>query len=763
MIWVNRKTVTMDPEEKPASKAVPTENPVYVPSGGDSPAGDQTIAADAALVAKDLPALAVEIPAMPTQATLTSPTAVPVVGRNGTQIGTITLPAGTTVSAEKEDQASEKTLIKTNIGETWVNSTHIQIKPVTVSSTNPSRLTEWPQWRGPQRNGVAYFSPSLANAWPHAGPKRVWTASPVSVIAGPYAGGHSSPVIAGGKVYQYIADKEGRHDIVICLDSAHGTTKWIRRFEAPYRLMHGASGTPCIADNRVYIMGGRNAYCLDANTGNPFWLRISLMNRNPNFPGDYLQEESSSFVVGEGVAAVVVDKFAGIDLATGKTLWTTPSPGGYALAMASAVFWSHEGKNYLIYNGATRICCVNPSNGKVVWEVTGDGPGGDHVHTPVVLNDYLICFWRGKLGFYHLSLDGPQCFYEASMTDKHSSPIAFKNRAYFVGCPDKMSSTAVVCHNLETGAIIWRRPVKNPEYSSPILADNKIFLLTDQGKKLTMIDALNGVLLGECPIDAKPWTSPAYAMGCLFVRKPDDGISCYDLTAKNNVSTSQTIECEGLKVTAASPDLRDCLKMASGNKKRLTPRGGRVWTFYAQRFLSDENRSIPIRNLCLRLPMAYPLASASRREATRTSPHVPEASAQRHFLCSQEWLSLAHAAKRFSDLENRLPPLSMLVAFGVAGEHQCAPAPNAAAIGGQKQTAHRRDHRQPKRALQRARRAGWLRCGQKDQGAQTLRLCRYTGLASGRGHYPGQHHRTLRSQGASSTCSPQSSAQNDLG
>ena len=191
--------------------------------------------------------------------------------------------------------------------------------------------------------------------------------------------------------------------------------------------------------------------------------------------------------------------------------------------------------------------------------------------------------------------------------------------------------------------------------------------------------------------------------------------------------------------------------------------GGGVWTYYAQRFLSDENRSIPIRNQCLRLPMACPLASASRREATRTSPHLPEAGARRHFLCSQEWLSLAHAAKRFSDLENRLPPLSMLVAFGVAGEYQCAPAPNAEAIGGQKQTTQRRDHRQPKRALQRTRRAGGLRCGQKDQGPQTLRLRRYTGLASGRGHYPGQHHRTLRSQGASSTCSPQLSAQKDLG
>ncbi|MEI6072399.1 MAG: PQQ-binding-like beta-propeller repeat protein [Verrucomicrobiae bacterium] len=444
-------------------------------------------------------------------------------GNHGAAIGTSRFAQGLSGQAFELNGLDEA--IKTAI-DTQVDKANAQ------SDSN----SEWPQWRGPERNGAASFSPTLANAWPPNGPKKIWSSKPVSITPGPYAGGHSSPVIAGGKVYQYVADREGRHDIVMCLDAAHGTTKWTRRFEAPYKLMHGASATPCIVDNRVYIMGGRNAYCLDANTGTTVWLRVPLMTLAPNFPGDYLQEVSSSFVVGEGVAAVVVDKCAGLDLATGKTLWTTPSPGGYALAMTSPAFWSHEGQKYLIYGGTLRMCCVNPSNGNVVWEVTGDGQGGDHAHTPVVLDDYLICFWQGKLGIYRVSLDGPQCLYEAPMADKHSSPIAFKNRVYFVGCPDRISSTAVVCYNLETGELIWSHSVKNPEYSSPFLADNKIFLLTDQGKRLAMLDALNGKLLGECPIDAKPWASPAFAMGCLFVRKHDDGISCYDLTAKNNVS-----------------------------------------------------------------------------------------------------------------------------------------------------------------------------------------------------------------------------------
>ena len=60
---------------------------------------------------------------------------------------------------------------------------------------------DWPQWRGPLRNGVALVSPSLANSWPAVGPRLLWRAD--RLMNGGKATGDSSPVVAGGRVYLY--------------------------------------------------------------------------------------------------------------------------------------------------------------------------------------------------------------------------------------------------------------------------------------------------------------------------------------------------------------------------------------------------------------------------------------------------------------------------------------------------------------------------------------------------------------------------------
>src|SRR5260221_262578 len=80
---------------------------------------------------------------------------------------------------------------------------------------------DWPQWRGPDRNGVAPESPPLADAWPITGPKLVWQNERLM-----HAGvetGHSSPVIADGRVFLYgnwmDGTRAGANDAVACLDA----------------------------------------------------------------------------------------------------------------------------------------------------------------------------------------------------------------------------------------------------------------------------------------------------------------------------------------------------------------------------------------------------------------------------------------------------------------------------------------------------------------------------------------------------------------
>ena len=67
-----------------------------------------------------------------------------------------------------------------------------------------ARAGDWPQWRGPERTGVARAGPALTESWPEDGPPRLWQSE---AIPGGGDGGYGSPVVAGGRVYLYVAWK----------------------------------------------------------------------------------------------------------------------------------------------------------------------------------------------------------------------------------------------------------------------------------------------------------------------------------------------------------------------------------------------------------------------------------------------------------------------------------------------------------------------------------------------------------------------------
>ncbi len=60
---------------------------------------------------------------------------------------------------------------------------------------------DWPQWRGPSRDGIVLDSPPLLEAFPKDGPRKLWQSEPIP--GGEYNGGFAQPVVAGGKVFVF--------------------------------------------------------------------------------------------------------------------------------------------------------------------------------------------------------------------------------------------------------------------------------------------------------------------------------------------------------------------------------------------------------------------------------------------------------------------------------------------------------------------------------------------------------------------------------
>src|SRR5262249_25088193 len=135
---------------------------------------------------------------------------------------------------------------KTNVQRHLHYLKHAAIVFVLVIASRTSRA-DWPQWRGPHRDGVStdFVVPA---PWPRALKER-WTI--------PVAEGHSSPLLANGKLSLHT--RQNNDEVVRCLDAAEGTELWQATYPAPYEMdpaarSHGKGpkSTPTLSDAKLY-------------------------------------------------------------------------------------------------------------------------------------------------------------------------------------------------------------------------------------------------------------------------------------------------------------------------------------------------------------------------------------------------------------------------------------------------------------------------------------------------------------------------------
>src|SRR5437870_873655 len=148
-----------------------------------------------------------------------------------------------------------------------------------VSTATLAIAGDWPQWLGPNRDGV-WRESGILDRFPKDGPKIRWRT--------PIAGGYASPAIAGGKGYvtDRAIDKGERHkkgkgpivgkERVLCLDEKTGKILWTHEYTCTYRVGYpaGPRTTPVVHEGKVYTLGTMgDLLCLDADKGTLLWQR----------------------------------------------------------------------------------------------------------------------------------------------------------------------------------------------------------------------------------------------------------------------------------------------------------------------------------------------------------------------------------------------------------------------------------------------------------------------------------------------------------
>ena len=125
--------------------------------------------------------------------------------------------------------------------------------------------TDWPQFRGPNRNGFSSQT-GLLKKWPDGGPPKLWT-------VGGLGNGFSSPSVAAGRVYG-LGYRDGK-EVIWALKEADGSRLWETPFADTVQVggqNNGSASTPTYHDGRVYALGlGGELVCADAASGKIVW------------------------------------------------------------------------------------------------------------------------------------------------------------------------------------------------------------------------------------------------------------------------------------------------------------------------------------------------------------------------------------------------------------------------------------------------------------------------------------------------------------
>ena len=230
-----------------------------------------------------------------------------------------------------------------------------------VAPTNGSGV--WPGFRGPGLSGATTATVPLARSWEGGGPRVVW-----SVEAGE---GYAGAAIRNGRVYLMDYDHEKKQDALRCLSLADGREIWRFTYPVSVKRNHGMSRTvPVVTDRWVVAIGPKcHVVCVDAISGELKWGMDMVRQFGTKVPQWYAGQ--CPLVDGDRLILAPAGKealLAAVDLASGRVLWQTPNPNGWAMTHSSITPFDFNGRREYAYCASVGVVGVDAATGALLWE-----------------------------------------------------------------------------------------------------------------------------------------------------------------------------------------------------------------------------------------------------------------------------------------------------------------------------------------------------------------------------------------------------------
>ncbi|HEV8189173.1 MAG TPA: PQQ-binding-like beta-propeller repeat protein [Pyrinomonadaceae bacterium] len=381
---------------------------------------------------------------------------------------------------------------------------------------------DWPQWRGPNRDGISKET-GLLKQWPAEGPPLVWKASGAG-------GGYSSFSVANGKLYTM--GLRGEREYVVAFDVATGKEAWSTPHGSAFRNDRGDGprGTPTVDGDRVYALGGSgDLTALDARTGKIVWSKNVLkefggsnitwgISESPLVLGDKVLVNPG----GPGASIVALNK------ANGALIWKSQSDkAGYSSAIPVEV----NGTTQVVFFTAERAVGLDAKDGRLLWEYGKPANNVANVATPIARGNrvFISSDYDTGGGVVEIKADNKaqEVWFTKNMRNHHSSSVLIGDYLY------GFSSAILTAIRFDTGEIAWRD--RSVGKGSLVYADGNLYCFSENGVVGLVEATPTGykekgrfrIAQGNLPT----WTHPVVVGGRLYLRDQDT-IYAYDVRSK---------------------------------------------------------------------------------------------------------------------------------------------------------------------------------------------------------------------------------------
>jgi outer membrane protein assembly factor BamB len=394
------------------------------------------------------------------------------------------------------------------------------------------RAENWPQWRGPSRNGISTeknlpvkWSTTENVAWKLAMP--AWSGS--------------TPVIWGTRIFLNVADDvkspEATNLHLWCVDRDTGTLLWQRPLGGgnhQSRKQNMSTPSPVTDGAHVWVMTGTGILKAFDFSGTEVWMRdiqkeYGRFGLNWGYGSSPLMHGDALYVqVLHGMKTDDPSYLLRIDKATGRTVWRVERPTRARMespdAYTTPALLQYGNSTEIVLTGGDVVTGHDPETGKELWRANGLNPTNDAnyriVASPVTFGDLIIAPTRER-PMLVLKAGGRGDVTTSNLLWTFDSgpdvptPVTDGKYTYVVN-----DRGIMFCLDARSGREFYGRQRLRPgTYSgSPVLADDKIYITNEDGVTSVLKAGPEFTVLSENEFDDYTLSSPAVSGGRMFFR-----------------------------------------------------------------------------------------------------------------------------------------------------------------------------------------------------------------------------------------------------